>query len=102
MKSGEIEPSGALLFERHDVFEYLALPPRSAFFSQIASEQAICFEPHIGVPIAVEARLVSALLVLAGQQIADAKSKRQHSGIAVVSVGWMFFGIQHSRGQNRV
>src|SRR5262245_10750915 len=89
----EIQSLFGARYERRDIFFDRFCPARAALFSQLAFEQTISFEPHINVPVAVEARLKNSLLILSGQQITDANGERQHFGITEASIARMVFGV---------
>ena len=65
-------------------------------------EQTICLQPHVGVPIAVEARFVSAAFILARQQITNSNGQSQHLRIVKMPIFGMAFGIEHGGREDGV
>src|SRR5262245_11085332 len=79
--------------KRRDILFDRLRPTRAALFAQLALEQAISLEPHVSVPVAVQARLENPLFILARQQISDANGERQHFAITEARVALMLFGV---------
>ena len=73
----------------------MAAPVGSAFLAQVALEEAISFQPHVGIPIAVEARFVRAALVLLCQEVANSNGQGQHPGIVIMRIIGMALGIKY-------
>ena len=102
MVPGEIQPLRRVGNQQRNVFQDRLFPARPAWFSQVGFEQPVRFQPHVRVPIAVQARFVQSLLVLTRQQVSDANGLSQHPGVVITHVGWVLFCVEHRRRQDGV
>ena len=102
MVPGEIQPLGGVGHQQRNVFQDRLFPARAAVFSQVWFEQPVRFQPHVRVPIAVQARFVQSLLVLTRQQVSDPNGLSQHPGVVITDVGRMLFCVEHRRRQDGV
>ena len=72
------------------------LPARLAILSEFRTQQSVGFEPHIGVPITVEARLVAAFLAFRGEKITGAKGEVKHFGIVISGIRRVSLAVEDS------
>jgi hypothetical protein len=91
MIPGEVNSLFGFIHQQNNILFNLPPPPRSALLAEIALEQTVGFQPHVGIPVAVQARFILAFLVFAGQQIPNLDGQRKHPGIVEAGIFGMLF-----------